>query len=356
MAESNKLSQDVENSQGIGNFFLNMLTGGLFNYVNSIREQDIQQMNEQSADAAFQRSLYAWRLNNEYNSPVNQMNRLKAAGLNPHLVSNSVSNTSSAPSVPPGQRVQLGPQMDFVGNFLRIAEVMSDLNIKLSDAELRKQSADDDHKVKEAQASNILQDTILKQINADKGRYEYNKWYPQITAKYQEEVSKLGNENYLLYLQGQRQKMENDMRKYYKEHYFMNDMEYDSMMKEYTAKSQKYRYVNFLPIEREMLGYNRDIRKKEFDYLSTYGTSSPGSGNFMGVPLSAVMSPELGVSALNTGKKLARTAAGFIKGLFEGDGHWNGFGNFNNWRFRDPSDPYFWSPWKRERRTVGGTW
>lgn len=40
-----------------------------------------------------------WRLDNEYNSPAAQMERLKAAGLNPHLVygNGSVANTSQSP-------------------------------------------------------------------------------------------------------------------------------------------------------------------------------------------------------------------------------------------------------------------
>lgn len=43
------------------------------------------------------RARKAWRANNEYNSPYNQMLRLKAAGLNPNLVygNGSVQNTSS---------------------------------------------------------------------------------------------------------------------------------------------------------------------------------------------------------------------------------------------------------------------
>lgn len=58
-----------------------------------------QDMNEASAKKAFERNLYMWNLNNQYNDPSSQMQRLKAAGLNPNLVYGSgsvVGNTSNS--------------------------------------------------------------------------------------------------------------------------------------------------------------------------------------------------------------------------------------------------------------------
>lgn len=58
-----------------------------------------QDMNEASAKTNFERNLYMWNLNNQYNTPTEQMKRLKAAGLNPNLVygsGNVVGNTSSS--------------------------------------------------------------------------------------------------------------------------------------------------------------------------------------------------------------------------------------------------------------------
>lgn len=61
-----------------------------------------------------QDELEFWRMNNAYNHPTAQMERLRNAGLNPHLVygTGSVGNTSSAPSAPTQPRWQgQAPQM-----------------------------------------------------------------------------------------------------------------------------------------------------------------------------------------------------------------------------------------------------
>lgn len=53
------------------------------------------------AELAWEREVEMWNMQNEYNDPSSQMERLKAAGLNPHLVyGNGVTgnNASSAPS------------------------------------------------------------------------------------------------------------------------------------------------------------------------------------------------------------------------------------------------------------------
>ena len=53
-------------------------------------------------DDANKMAMKSWQLANDYNHPINQMERLKAAGLNPNLVYGSGSvagNTTSAPSL-----------------------------------------------------------------------------------------------------------------------------------------------------------------------------------------------------------------------------------------------------------------
>ena len=71
------------------------LGSGLFSLGSTLFAND---QAEASAKKAFERNLYMWNLNNQYNSPVEQMARLKAAGLNPNLVygsGNVVGNTSN---------------------------------------------------------------------------------------------------------------------------------------------------------------------------------------------------------------------------------------------------------------------
>ena len=54
------------------------------------------QWQQQENEKAYQRSLNMWNLQNEYNSPTQQMVRIRAAGLNPNLVyGNGVAGNSS---------------------------------------------------------------------------------------------------------------------------------------------------------------------------------------------------------------------------------------------------------------------
>lgn len=83
----------------------NKITGGIFapweegglldNYHSSTSGQSQQ-------DDANAKAMQSWQLANDYNHPIQQMQRLKAAGLNPNLVYGSGSvagNTTSAPSL-----------------------------------------------------------------------------------------------------------------------------------------------------------------------------------------------------------------------------------------------------------------
>lgn len=55
--------------------------------------------NKELAEYQYEKNLEMWNRQNEYNSPARQMERLKAAGLNPNLVygNGAVGNASSAP-------------------------------------------------------------------------------------------------------------------------------------------------------------------------------------------------------------------------------------------------------------------
>ena len=64
------------------------------------------QWQQQENEKAYQRSLNMWNLQNEYNSPTQQMARIRAAGLNPNLVyGNGVTGNSSgsAPQYEPAK-------------------------------------------------------------------------------------------------------------------------------------------------------------------------------------------------------------------------------------------------------------
>lgn len=58
------------------------------------------QWQQQENEKAYQRSLNMWNLQNEYNSPTQQMARIRAAGLNPNLVYGSGVTGNSSGSTP----------------------------------------------------------------------------------------------------------------------------------------------------------------------------------------------------------------------------------------------------------------
>lgn len=58
------------------------------------------QWQQQENEKAYQRSLKMWNLQNEYNSPTQQMARIRAAGLNPNLVYGNGVTGNSAGSTP----------------------------------------------------------------------------------------------------------------------------------------------------------------------------------------------------------------------------------------------------------------
>lgn len=65
------------------------------------------ELNEKAAQSSFDRSIQAWNMENEYNTPKAQMDRFQAAGLNPHLIYGQT-NTAGALSAPETKGVSGG--------------------------------------------------------------------------------------------------------------------------------------------------------------------------------------------------------------------------------------------------------
>lgn len=94
-------------------------------------------------------ALSDWRMNNQYNSPEEQMRRLKNAGLNPNLVygQGAVANSSSMPSATPTRNTNIAPINydlssigDFVGSYMNIKTQMQQLdNLKAQNELIKEQ-------------------------------------------------------------------------------------------------------------------------------------------------------------------------------------------------------------------------
>lgn len=146
-----------------GGFFNPVGEGGLFTkYHNSTSGAS------QQADAN-RMAMLSWTLANDYNHPIQQMERLKVAGLNPNLVYGSGSvagNTTSSPSlVGGGISTKTESAIRGLNSVLNFAQGKASLEQTRAGAQASVASAG----ASSAQAANLNQQTA---INATKAQYE----------------------------------------------------------------------------------------------------------------------------------------------------------------------------------------
>ena len=103
-------------------------------------------------------NLEQWERNNAYNSPAAQMQRLKAAGINPDLMYGQNASGASGNSSAPAQGTQPIPKQPFFLDPLMLAQLK---NID-ADTELKKSDANQ----KDAQTEGINYDNITKEASA----------------------------------------------------------------------------------------------------------------------------------------------------------------------------------------------
>jgi hypothetical protein len=205
------------------------------------------QWQQQENEKAYQRSLNMWNLQNEYNSPTQQMARIRAAGLNPNLVyGNGVTGNSSgstpqyepakfnAPTMQAYRGWNLGIS-DAISQFLayRTAKAQVD-NMEAQNNLIRQQTATEATKqaniaastsrsefdlnmakeLKDVSVSSAIADMNQKQAVAAQGWTKANReviQYELDKALFDNKI-KLSNQEYLKVLQSVRQlQQDNDI-------------------------------------------------------------------------------------------------------------------------------------------------
>lgn len=205
------------------------------------------QWQQQENEKAYQRSLNMWNLQNEYNSPTQQMARIRAAGLNPNLVyGNGVTGNSSgstpqyepakfnAPTMQAYRGWNLGIS-DAISQFLayRTAKAQVD-NMEAQNSLIRQQTATEATKqaniaastsrsefdlnmakeLKDVSVSSAIADMNQKQASASQGWTKANReviQYELDKALFDNKI-KLSNQEYLKALQSVRQlQQDNDI-------------------------------------------------------------------------------------------------------------------------------------------------
>lgn len=205
------------------------------------------QWQQQENEKAYQRSLKMWNLQNEYNSPTQQMARVRAAGLNPNLVYGNGVTGNSAGSTPQYEPAKLNaPAMqayrgwnlgisDAISQFLayRTAKAQVD-NMEAQNSLIRQQTATEATKqaniaastsrsefdlnmakeLKDVSVSSAIADMNQKQASAAQGWTKANRevvQYELDKALFDNKI-KLSNEEYLRTLESVRQlRQDNDI-------------------------------------------------------------------------------------------------------------------------------------------------
>lgn len=205
------------------------------------------QWQQQENEKAYQRSLKMWNLQNEYNSPTQQMARVRAAGLNPNLVYGNGVTGNSAGSTPqyepakfnaPAMQAYRGWNLgisDAISQFLayRTAKAQVD-NMEAQNSLIRQQTATEATKqaniaastsrsefdlnmakeLKDVSVSSAIADMNQKQAGAAQGWTKANRevvQYELDKALFDNKI-KLNNEEYLRILESVRQlRQDNDI-------------------------------------------------------------------------------------------------------------------------------------------------
>lgn len=205
------------------------------------------QWQQQENEKAYQRSLNMWNLQNEYNSPTQQMARVRAAGLNPNLVYGNGVTGNSAGSTPqyepakfnaPAMQAYRGWNLgisDAISQFLayRTAKAQVD-NMEAQNSLIRQQTATEATKqaniaastsrsefdlnmakeLKDVSVSSAIADMNQKQAGAAQGWTKANRevvQYELDKALFDNKI-KLNNEEYLRTLESVRQlRQDNDV-------------------------------------------------------------------------------------------------------------------------------------------------
>lgn len=213
------------------------------------------QWQQQENEKSYQRSLNMWNLQNEYNSPTQQMARIRAAGLNPNLVYGNGVTGNSAGSTPQYEPAKFNaPTMqayrgwnlgisDAISQFLAYRTVKAQVdNMEAQNGLIRQQTATEATRqaniaastsrsefdlnmakeLKDVSVSSAIADMNQKQAGAAQGWTKANReviQYELDKALFDNKI-KLSNQEYLKALQSVRQLIQdNDINA------FRNEME-----------------------------------------------------------------------------------------------------------------------------------
>lgn len=139
---------------GILSGYMNMLSTLASNDYNSYEADKNRRWQEAMYEKQFSDSQEMWKMQQEYNTPVNQVDRLKKAGINPYLALGNI-NTGSATSAPSAQAGSGAQATGTPAHFSGVTDALLNLLRNKDERQLLKE-----------QAKNIAADSLSKRIDA----------------------------------------------------------------------------------------------------------------------------------------------------------------------------------------------
>lgn len=159
--------------------------------VNAVFQAQQNRKNREWSEKMYDRekadSLSFWNTQNEYNSPAQQMERLKNAGLNPHLVYGGGVNNVSAPIKTPSAPNWKGeaPQVDIGGAVSNAINTYQNVQLQKQQLDLMQEKIETEKQTRlNMQTTNfkVLSDmeknmwSIEKEKGLYKGQLEFQRW------------------------------------------------------------------------------------------------------------------------------------------------------------------------------------
>lgn len=150
-----------------------LLTTGINAGVQGLQNAKNRKFARENRDLARQWALDDYNMQNEYNSPANQMQRYKAAGLNPHLIYGQSNEGATVRSTGTPDATGIAPKVD-----LNAAPAINAYNeTRMADANYNNaikqaQVLDEERILKKAQITSTLADAESKGVNTERARFD----------------------------------------------------------------------------------------------------------------------------------------------------------------------------------------
>jgi len=121
-----------------------------------------------------QDALADWNMQNEYNSPLQQMERLKAAGLNPNLVYGNGATAQSTQGVRASQSgtyAPKAPQIDFAGVASGVLQARMQ-NVQIGNLEKQREIMEEEKRLKAIQSLSLLTGIDKTKLGIEAGKFD----------------------------------------------------------------------------------------------------------------------------------------------------------------------------------------